>query len=181
MDSRARLLCYPRGSFYQLSPVPPMKDRGITKTYFRTCSTLRCCSQASLSLCSLITVSIRNKLTFVPLRYSLAGYRPSKTAHLALFPSPSSGELSKPNNLQREVLHCCRKTPSYTRQSKIVKAMPNYSKAPRGLFVQVGLGRVFTANAISPSETSRQLLTRDAIRAGQNLPGKELRSKSSFQ
>ena len=55
--------------------------------------------------------------------------------------------------------------------------MPNYSKAPRGLFVQVGLGRVFTANAISPSESSRQLLTRDAIRAGQNLPGKELRLK----
>ena len=54
--------------------------------------------------------------------------------------------------------------------------MPNYSKAPRGLFVQVGLGRVFTANAISPSESSRQLLTRDAFRAGQNLPGKELRS-----
>ena len=53
--------------------------------------------------------------------------------------------------------------------------MPNYSKAPRGLFVQVGLGRVFTANAISPSESSRQLLTRDAFRAGQNLPGKELR------
>jgi hypothetical protein len=53
--------------------------------------------------------------------------------------------------------------------------MSNYSKAPRGLFVQVGLGRVFTANAISPSESSRQLLTRDAFRAGQNLPGKELR------
>lgn len=53
--------------------------------------------------------------------------------------------------------------------------MSNCSKAPRGLFVQVGLGRVFTANAISPSESSRQLLTRDAFRAGQNLPGKELR------
>ena len=53
--------------------------------------------------------------------------------------------------------------------------MPNYSKAPRGLFVLVELGRVFTANAISPSECSRQLLTRDAIRAGRNLPDKELR------
>ncbi len=48
--------------------------------------------------------------------------------------------------------------------------MPNYSKAPRGLFVLVELGRVFTANAISPSESSRQLLARDAIRAGRNLP-----------
>ncbi len=53
--------------------------------------------------------------------------------------------------------------------------MPNYSKAPRGLFVLVELGRVFTATAISPSESSRQLLARDAIRAGRNLPDKELR------
>ena len=53
--------------------------------------------------------------------------------------------------------------------------MPNYSKAPRGLFVQVQVGRVFTAIAISPSESSRQLLARDAIRAGRNLPDKELR------
>lgn len=29
--------------------------------------------------------------------------------------------------------------------------MPEYSKAPRGLFVLVYVGRVFTANAISPS------------------------------
>ena len=53
--------------------------------------------------------------------------------------------------------------------------MPSYSKAPRGLFVLVEVGRVFTANAISPSKGSRQLLTRDAIRAGRNLPDKELR------
>ncbi len=53
--------------------------------------------------------------------------------------------------------------------------MPNYSKAPRGLFVQVQLGRVFTATAISPSRSLRQLLARDAIRAGRNLPDKELR------
>ena len=53
--------------------------------------------------------------------------------------------------------------------------MPGYSKAPRGLFVLVEVGRVFTANAISPSECSRQLLARDAIRAGRNLPDKELR------
>ena len=46
--------------------------------------------------------------------------------------------------------------------------MSNYSKAPRGLFVQVELGRVFTAIAISPSERLRQLLARDAIHAGRN-------------
>ena len=53
--------------------------------------------------------------------------------------------------------------------------MPSYSKAPRGLFVLVEVGRVFTAIAISPSRGSRQLLTRYAFRAGRNLPDKELR------
>jgi len=53
--------------------------------------------------------------------------------------------------------------------------MPDYSKASRGLFVLVEVGRVFTANAISPSEGLRQLLARYAIRAGRNLPDKELR------
>jgi len=52
--------------------------------------------------------------------------------------------------------------------------MPNYSKAPRGLFVQVQLGRVFTAIAISPSKGLRQLLARYAIRAGRNLPDTDL-------
>jgi len=57
------------------------------------------------------------------------------------------------------------------------KTMPNYSKAPRGLFVLVEVGRVFTANAISPSESLRQLFARDAIHAGRNSPDKGLRSK----
>ena len=62
----------------------------------------------------------------------------------------------------------CR-PPTYSAQSKSTKTMPNYSKAPRGLLVLVELGRVFTAIAISPSESSRQLLARDAIRAGRNF------------
>ena len=53
--------------------------------------------------------------------------------------------------------------------------MSTCSKAPRGLFVHVEVGRVFTAIAISPSKPSRQLLARYAIHAGQNSPGKELR------
>src|SRR5690349_2930830 len=53
--------------------------------------------------------------------------------------------------------------------------MSNYSKAPRGLFVLIQLGRVFTATAISPSRSLRQLLSRYAFRAGRNLPDKELR------
>jgi hypothetical protein len=69
----------------------------------------------------------------------------------------------------------CLAAPTYSRQSKNMKAMSTCSKAPRGLFVHVEVGRVFTAIAISPSKPSRQLLARYAIHAGQNLPGKELR------
>ena len=53
--------------------------------------------------------------------------------------------------------------------------MLDYSKASRGLFVLVCVGRVFTATAISPGGFLRQLSTRYAIRAGRNLPDKELR------
>jgi hypothetical protein len=53
--------------------------------------------------------------------------------------------------------------------------MPNYSKAPRGLFVLVQVGRIFTAISISPGNSSRQSLTRSAVRAGRNLPDKEFR------
>ena len=53
--------------------------------------------------------------------------------------------------------------------------MSTCSKAPRGLFVHVEVGRVFTAIAISPSKPSRQLLARYAFHARLNLPDKELR------
>lgn len=86
MDSRARLLCYPRGSFYPLSPALPMKRQGIIKTYFRTSSGHSPRYQAGLNFCALPTISIRSKPTFVPLRCLLAGYRPSKTAQQALSP-----------------------------------------------------------------------------------------------
>src|ERR671931_1711102 len=50
-----------------------------------------------------------------------------------------------------------------------------YSKAPRGLFVLPRVGRIFTANSISPSPSLRQRPSRYAIRAGRNLPDKEFR------
>src|SRR3989338_7916815 len=58
---------------------------------------------------------------------------------------------------------------------KINFPMPSYSKAPRGLFVQVQVGRIFTAISISPGNGSRQSLIRSAFRAGRNLPDKEFR------
>ena len=53
--------------------------------------------------------------------------------------------------------------------------MASWSKAPRGLFVLLWDGRIFTACAISPSPLLRQRSDRDAFRAGRNLPDKEFR------
>jgi hypothetical protein len=49
------------------------------------------------------------------------------------------------------------------------------SKAPRGLFVLLRVGRIFTANSISPSLWPRQRSSRYTFRAGRNLPDKEFR------
>ena len=54
--------------------------------------------------------------------------------------------------------------------------MPNCSKAPRGLFVLLRVGRIFTAISISPGLSSRQCSNCYAVRAGRNLPDKEFRS-----
>ena len=54
-------------------------------------------------------------------------------------------------------------------------SMPNCSKAPRGLFVQSWVMRIFTHTSISPGPSSRQCPDRYAFRAGRNLPDKEFR------
>ena len=120
-------------------------------------------------------MSIRVKPTFVPLRYSLARYRPSKTAHLTLSLFEYSSNSSKTCHISKRGITLARKRSLLFLTIKMHKSMSNCSKAPRGLFVLVEVGRVFTAIAISPSRGSRQLLTRYAIRAGRNLPDKELR------
>ena len=53
--------------------------------------------------------------------------------------------------------------------------MPNCSKAPRGLFVLLRVGRIFTAISTSPGPLLRQCSDRYAVRAGRNLPDKEFR------
>ncbi len=53
--------------------------------------------------------------------------------------------------------------------------LPNYSKAPRGLFVLSRVASIFTGHAISPSPSLRQRSSRYAIRAGRNLPDKGFR------
>ena len=53
--------------------------------------------------------------------------------------------------------------------------MSSYSKGAQGLSVFLRVHGIFTATAISPSLWPRQCGDRYAIRAGQNLPGKEFR------
>ncbi len=53
--------------------------------------------------------------------------------------------------------------------------MASCSQAPRGLFVLLRVGRIFTALAISPSSRLRQRPDRSTFRAGRNLPDKEFR------
>ena len=66
-----------------------------------------------------------------------------------------------------------RLPPILRRESR--SSMSDYSKAPRGLFVLLRVGRIFTANSISPSPSLRQRPDRYAFRAGRNLPDKEFR------
>ena len=76
--------CYPQGSFYPLSDGNPTLYHRITKSYFRTCSTRRCRSQAPFCLCTLQMVSNHSEGTFERLRYPFGGDRPSQTPRLTL-------------------------------------------------------------------------------------------------
>ncbi len=75
-----------QGSFYLLSDGNPTLYHRITKSYFRTCSTRRCRSQAPFCLCTLRMVSDHSEGTFERLRYPFGGDRPSQTPHLTLSP-----------------------------------------------------------------------------------------------
>ena len=77
MDSWAGSACYPRGTFYPLSDDPSTRDRRITSSCFRTCSTRRSRSQAPLCTCTRHLVADQAEGTFERLRYLLGGNRPS--------------------------------------------------------------------------------------------------------
>ena len=80
-----------QSTFYPLSDGPSTRDRRITKTCFRTCSTCRSHSQAPLCLCTLRLVSNQPEGTFARLRYFLGGDRPSQTAHQTVSPTRITG------------------------------------------------------------------------------------------
>ena len=67
-----------------MSDGPSIRNHRITKTNFRSCSTYESRSQAPFYLYALCLIANQAEGTFVLLRYSLGGDRPSQTARLTL-------------------------------------------------------------------------------------------------
>jgi hypothetical protein len=84
MDARAGSACYPQSTFYLLSDGPSIRNRRITKSDFRLCSTYTSRSQAPFYLYALRLIANQAEGTFELLRYTLGGDRPSQTAQLTL-------------------------------------------------------------------------------------------------
>ncbi len=74
-----------------MSDNPSIRDYRITKANFRSCSTYGSRSQAHFYLYALRLIADQAEWTFVLLRYSLGGDRPSQTAQLTLFPDRIHG------------------------------------------------------------------------------------------
>ena len=127
-------------------------------------------------------ITNHDEVSFGLLRYSLGGYRPSKTARLTLFDSRLHG-MSLDSRLVKTGISTL--TPPYLTiglQSLPVilhmtsqKPISKYSKGSRGLSVLLRVNSIFTATTISPSLSLRQRPDRYTIRAGRNLPDKEFR------
>ena len=127
-------------------------------------------------------ITNHDEASFGLLRYSLGGYRPSKTARLAMSDSQLHG-ISLDSRLVKTGISTV--TPPYltielhslpvilhmTSQEPI----PEYSKGSRGLSVLMRVNSIFTATTSSPSLSLRQRPDRYTIRAGRNLPDKEFR------
>ena len=127
-------------------------------------------------------ITNHDEASFGLLRYSLGGYRPSKTARLTLSALQLHGvaldsQLVKtsispmaPSRLTTQllsllaILHITSQEP-----------ISEYSKGSRGLSVLLRVNSIFTATTISPSLSLRQRPDRYTIRAGRNLPDKEFR------
>jgi hypothetical protein len=182
VNSRARLACYPRGSFYPVSYGHSTLNRRITKPDFRLCSACLPRSQAGFCLYTLRWVSIPSEPTFGRLRYSFGGDRPSQTAHLSLSLrrvhsprlGPKRGQAGISPSTPRKLTLTLPRLPAILHKPR-PNAMTSYSKAPRGLFVLLRVIRILTHTSISPGPLLRQCSTRYAFRAGRNLPDKEFR------
>ena len=160
----------------------PLSYHRITKSYFRTCSTCRCHSQAPLCLCTLRMVSVHPEGTFERLRYSFGGDRPSQTPRQTLSPDRfhdpwleiQYGKGGIPTAAPiRLTSYSLSLPPILYIQYRI--PVSSWSKAPWGLSVLARVTSIFTGTSISPDALSRQCSNHYAFRAGRNLPDKEFR------
>ena len=127
-------------------------------------------------------VSVHAERTFERLRYSFGGDRPSQTAHLTMSPV-----LIQRRRLEFQHLKSGIPTVTPYKLTPVFPSLPpilymkyqnsilSYSEAPWGLSVLSRVTGIFTSTSISPGMLLRQLSSRYAIRAGQNLPDKEFR------
>ena len=156
--------------------------RRITKPYFRTCSTCRSRSQLTLYFCALLVIAKHDEVSFGLLRYSLGGYRPSKTARLTWSEFQIHGTSLDSRSAKAGISRMAplSLTTEFQRLPAILhitnqKTISEYSKGSRGLSVLSRVNSIFTATTISPSLLLRQCPDRYTIRAGRNLPDKEFR------
>ena len=127
-------------------------------------------------------IADHDEVSFGLLRYSLGGYRPSKTTRLTMSAAQIHGlaldfqyvktgiSTLTPSHLTME-FHSLPVILHITYQ----KPISEYSKGSRGLSVLLWVNGIFTATTISPSLSLRQCPDRYTIRAGRNLPDKEFR------
>jgi hypothetical protein len=127
-------------------------------------------------------IANHDEVSFALLRYSLGGYRPSKTARLTLSEPQIHGASldSQPTKAGISRLTPAALTSHLLSLPAILhmagrEPISEYSKGSRGLFVPLQVNRIFTATTISPSLSLRHRPDRYAIRAGRNLPDKEFR------
>jgi hypothetical protein len=127
-------------------------------------------------------ITNHDEASFGLLRYFLGGYRPSKTARLAMSDSQLHG-MSLDSRLVKTGISVVT-PPGLTAKLQSLPVMlhmtsqepiPEYSKGSRGLSVLLRVNSIFTATTISPSLLLRQCPDRYTIRAGRNLPDKEFR------
>ena len=146
-----------------MSDDPSTRDHRITKPYFRICSSCWTHSQLTLYLYALLVIANHDEASFGLLRYSLGGYRPSKTARLTMSESQLHG-ISLDSRLVKTSISTAT-PPSLTARlhSLLVilhmtsqEPISEYSKGSRGLSVLLRVNGIFTATTISPSLPSRQ-------------------------
>ena len=127
-------------------------------------------------------IANHDEASFGLLRYSLGGYRPSKTARLTMSDFQLHGRSLDSRRVKTGI---STSTPAHLTMHLLSlpailhmtnqKPISEYSKGSRGLSVLLRVNSIFTATTISPSLLLRQCPDRYTIRAGRNLPDKEFR------